>query len=517
MRLRVLAIIAAATLFGASGAAADPTGRYVYVTPAAGFTLFDAGIKFPSQSLKDAAYVGGRAGYQWWPWLGFEAAGGMTNSHENAQGTQKIGFWHASGNVTLSGFRGLRGNPFVSAGFGTSKLSPDDKSTRIRVAGSAPAPEAGDVTAGNLEIAAGWNYWATDRIAVRVEGRDVMWMPKDKITHPLTHTMISAVAVTYAFGSKPRDSDADGVADRADRCPNTLKGATVDATGCPHDADGDGVLDGLDACNDTPKGCKIDARGCQTDADGDGVCDGLDTCPDTPKGATVDSAGCTHDSDGDGVLDGLDQCADTPKAAKVDDKGCPVDSDRDGVPDGLDKCPDTAPGVAVDSSGCPPQYLEREQEFLDTGKIRLENVQFETGKATLRPTALPVLDGVGDLLTKWPALEIEIGGHTDSKGSAKLNAKLSQARADTVRSYVLNRFPTLDRNHYVSKGYGPSRPIASNDSEAGRALNRRVEFVVLNRGVLIQEIQKRTAPAPAPAPSDTTKAAPSDTTRTPGN
>ena len=310
---------------------------------------------------------------------------------------------------------------------------------------------------------------------------------------------------------------SDGVPDRSDACPNTPKGATVDRTGCPHDGDGDGVLDGLDKCPDTKNGCKIDKSGCSTDADGDGVCDGIDQCPDSPKGATVDSAGCTHDSDADGMLDGLDQCPNTPKGAKVDYKGCPIDSDKDGVPDGLDQCPDTQPGVAVDSTGCPPAYREREQEFLDTGKIRLENVQFETGKAELKPEALPVLDGVGDLLTKWPALQIEIGGHTDSKGSAKLNAKLSQARADTVRAYVLKRFPALDDTHYVAKGYGPTKPIASNDTEAGRALNRRVEFVVLNRGVLIQEIQRRSAPAPSDttkaAPADTTKAAPSDTTK----
>src|SRR6185369_13452135 len=107
----------------------------------------------------------------------------------------------------------------------------------------------------------------------------------------------------------------------------------------------------------------------------------------------------------------------------------------------------------------------------------------------------PILDAMGDLLTKWPALKIEIGGHTDAKGSAKTNAKLSQARADTVRAYVLRRFPSLDPSQYVAKGYGSSRPIASNDTEAGRTLNRRVEFVVLNRGVLIQEIEKRSHPA----------------------
>ena len=318
--------------------------------------------------------------------------------------------------------------------------------------------------------------------------------------------MVTSVALSYALGSKPRDTDGDGVPDRRDACANTLKGATVDATGCPKDSDGDGVLDGLDKCADTPKGAKIDAAGCPTDADGDGVFDGLDECADTPKGATVDAKGCTSDSDGDGVLDGLDKCSDTPKGARIDATGCPIDSDRDGVFDGLDKCPDTGAGIAVDSVGCPMDFMKREQELLDTGKIRLQNVQFETGKANLKAESKPTLDAVGDLLSHWPLLKIEIGGHTDSKGSAKLNLKLSQARADSVRSYLLSRFPALNGDQFTTKGYGASKPIVSNTTEALRALNRRVEFVVLNQGVLQQEVEKRSKPATTPA----------DSTQTPG-
>jgi len=516
MRLRApLAITAAALILGVQAAAADPTGQYFYVSPAIGYTVFHGSIRFPDAPLEDGLYYGARTGYQWRPWLGFEAAGGAAPTREHAPGGSDVGFWHASGNAVFSTWGGLLGNPFVSVGFGMSRLSPSDKSAQLNIADSPP----GDVNQGNLEAAAGFNYWATDRWGIRIEGRDLAWMPKGGDgSHPLTHTITFAAAFTYTFGSKPRDTDLDAVPDRADQCPATPKGATVDATGCTHDSDGDGVLDGLDQCPGTTHGCAVDARGCPTDADGDGVCDGVDKCADTPHGATVDSSGCSHDSDGDGVLDGIDQCPNTPKGAHVDDKGCPVDSDHDGVPDGIDQCPGTEPGVAVDSTGCPAGYRERQQEFLDTGMIRLENVQFETGKANLKPAALPILDAMGDLLTKWPALKIEIGGHTDAKGSAKTNAKLSQARADTVRAYVLRRFPSLDPSQYVAKGYGSSRPIASNDTEAGRTLNRRVEFVVLNRGVLIQEIEKRSHPAapdssstlPKPAP------APADTTRTPG-
>ncbi len=522
MRFRLsLALIAAAICFSVSSAAADPTGRFVTLTPTVGFAVFDGDIKAPTQSLKDVGYYGGRVGYQWNTWLALEAAAGVASTHENAPGGNKISYWHGSANLVLTPWRGLIGNPFLSFGFGRASLSPKDKSVGFPLYADKP----GNLPQGGFEAAIGWTAWVTDRWGVRFEGRDIAWQPKDDLTKPRTHTMVTAVALSYTLGSQPRDTDGDGVPDRRDHCANTPKGATVDGMGCPKDSDGDGVLDGLDKCADTPKGAKIDATGCPTDADGDGVFDGLDECADTPKGATVDAKGCTRDSDGDGVLDGLDKCPGTPKGAKIDATGCPIDSDHDGVFDGLDKCPDTGAGIAVDSVGCPKDFMKREQELLDTGKIRLQNVQFEFGKADLKAESKPTLDVVGDLLSHWPDLKIEIGGHTDSKGSAKLNSKLSQARADSVRAYLLGRFPKLNGAQFTTKGYGPSRPIVANTTEELRALNRRVEFVVLNQGVLQQEIEKRSKPATSPtmtpAPTDTTKTlapmpAPTDTTKTPG-
>jgi len=504
MRLRALLALAVTfiIILDPTRAAADPTGRYLYVTPTAGVTYFDGNIRFPNQSLDDAAYWGARLGYTWWPWLAFEGAFGFSSTSEQSPGTNDVSFSHFSGNLVFSHYTGVLGGPFLSLGAGASKLSPKDKNATINF----PGAEPGDVNQGNLELAGGWMYWATDRLGVRVEGREILWLPQKNWAKldPLTHTLTATAAITYTFGSKARDTDLDAVPDRADKCPGTPHGATVDATGCPKDSDGDGVLDGIDRCPATPKGCKIDSTGCETDADGDKVCDGIDQCPDTPHGATVDSAGCPHDSDGDGVLDGIDQCANTPKGAKVDATGCPIDTDRDGVPDGLDQCPGTALGIPVDSTGCPMGYREHEQQLLDTGMIRLSNVQFATGKAVLQPASFAVLDVVGDLLSKWPELKIEIAGHTDSKGSKKTNEKLSQARADSVRAYLLRRFPEIQPSQFVAKGYGPTRPIASNDNEAGRALNRRVEFVVQNREVLIHESQKRSQPGIAP--SDSTRA-----------
>jgi outer membrane protein OmpA-like peptidoglycan-associated protein len=307
----------------------------------------------------------------------------------------------------------------------------------------------------------------------------------------LAHIAVAAGGVAFAFGGKPKDTDGDGVPDRKDRCPGTPAGAQVDANGCPTDADGDGVFDGLDQCANTPKGCTVDAKGCPTDADGDGVCDGLDKCPNTPKGATVNATGCPSDADDDGVLDGLDQCPNTPKGAVVDEKGCPIDSDGDGVYDGLDKCPGTPAGAKVDKDGCPVEVIERETELLDTGMLRLQNINFDTGKADLMPDSYPVLDIVGQVLSKWPELRIEIGGHTDSRGSAPYNQKLSEARAQSVMRYLLDKFTALKADQFSAKGYGESKPLVPNTSVLNMAKNRRVEFVVLNKDVLKREVEKR--------------------------
>ena len=525
MRLRLgLAVIAVALPLGFSAAAADPVARYFYVTPAVGMTIYDSNYRYPNGSLLDRGYFGARGGWQYNGWLGLEAAGGSSATKENSQAATDGSFWHASGNVVFSPWAGLFGSPFLSVGAGLSKLTSDDPNAALTVRRSGDdsfTTPPGPVNQGNAEFAGGLNFWFTDRFALRLEARDVAWLSKDKVTDVLSNNIIATAGLTWAIGAKARDTDGDGVPDRKDTCPDTPKGATVDAKGCSHDSDGDGVLDGLDQCANTPKGATIDAKGCPHDSDGDGVWDGLDACPDTPKGATVDSVGCPHDSDGDGVLDGLDQCPSTPPGAKVDEKGCPIDSDGDGVPDGLDKCPETTPGLRVDSTGCPIDYMEREIELMDTGMIRIRNIQFETGKATLKSESFETLDTVGDLLSKWPELKIEIGGHTDSKGTKKVNDKLSQARADSVRAYLFVKFLLLKPEQYVTKGYGASRPIAPNTTDAGREQNRRVEFVVLNKGMLQKEIERRkqaTKPAPAdstqgitvPAPQDTSKVTPKD-------
>jgi OmpA-OmpF porin, OOP family len=327
------------------------------------------------------------------------------------------------------------------------------------------------------------------RTYLRLQARDVMF--RERGMHEFSNHWFVTAGLQWNLFGRARDSDLDKVRDWLDRCPETPIGAKVDANGCPLDTDGDKVFDGLDKCEGTPQGCTVGRTGCPSDADGDGVCDGLDTCADTPKGARVDAKGCPLDTDGDGVFDGLDQCEGSPKGVTVDDKGCPVDSDGDGVFDGIDQCANTPAGLKVDASGCPIEINEKETELLDTGMIRIQNINFDTGKASLKPESFPVIDEVGRILQQYPALQIEIGGHTDSRGQKAANERLSQMRADSVLTYIRNTFPLINPSQFTAKGYGPNAPVAPNTTELGRARNRRVEFKVLNTEALRIEREKR--------------------------
>lgn len=280
----------------------------------------------------------------------------------------------------------------------------------------------------------------------------------------------------------PRDSDSDGVADDVDACPNTPLGTQVDGRGCPvtravADADGDRVPDADDRCPNTPAGEAVDASGCsesQKDDDRDRVMNNADRCPNTPAGETVDASGCSNsqkDDDGDRVMNPADRCPNTPAGAQVDANGCSAsqrDTDGDGVTDDRDRCPSTRAGAQVDANGC----------RVIRGLV-LRGVNFATGRADLTAESTPILDEVVAAFKANPEFtsRVEVGGHTDNTGTAATNRRLSLARAQTVVKYLVdNGVPAAQ---LVARGYGPTKPIASNRTAEGRAENRRVELNVL--------------------------------------
>ncbi len=278
----------------------------------------------------------------------------------------------------------------------------------------------------------------------------------------------ATIGVEFDFG-KTKDSDMDGVSDKKDKCPNTPAGVAVDGNGCPIDTDGDGVADYIDDCPTVAGLASL--KGCP-DADGDGVADKDDKCPDTPKGVKVDAKGCPIDTDGDGVADYLDKCPDTPKEAKVDTKGCPIDTDGDGISDYLDKCP-TVTGPK-ENQGCP--VVEKTAEEKEAESMKVDPVYFDTNKSTISKTEKVKIDKVVKLLKENSNYKVKVTtGYTDSKGSDAYNLNLSKQRVNAVVNAILKS--NIKKNRIeLQKGLGKANPAATNDTEEGRALNRRVEF-----------------------------------------
>lgn len=269
------------------------------------------------------------------------------------------------------------------------------------------------------EYGGGAKYFLTDDLSLRADVRHIIVVMKSHDFYKIDdhfNNLIYSVGLSYSFGGK---AEAAPVVEAP-----VAKG--------PSDDDKDGVTNDLDQCPDTPAGVAVGPNGCPADSDGDGVADYLDKCPGTPAGASVDADGCPTDSDKDGVFDYLDQCANTPFGAKVDDRGC----------------------------------------------WTLENVGFKVNKADLTPEVKIKMKNVLDVLKKNPELKVSVEGHTDSTGSVTLNQKLSEKRAQAIKKYIIDSGISADR--VVSAGFGLSKPIADNKTEAGRAKNRRVEIRPLN-------------------------------------
>jgi OOP family OmpA-OmpF porin len=352
-----------------------------------------------------------------------------------------------------------------------------------------------------LDYGAGLKYFLYSNVALRGDVRHIVTL-NDRFNN-LEYTL----GATIYFGGPKQavapavvDSDNDGVPDNLDKCPGTPIGVKVDQDGCPLDSDKDGVYDYLDKCPGTPIGVKVDQDGCPLDSDKDGVYDYLDKCPDTPIGVSVDLDGCPLDADKDGVPDYLDKCPGTPAGVTVDKDGCPLDSDKDGVPDYLDKCPGTPMGVKVDENGCPPveplQEVRAEapaaaavvetkeavaaaavaKEMFEKGRATI-NVEFDTNKANIKPAFDKELQKFADVMKNYPDLKVVIEGHTDNVGGKVPNEKLSAKRANSVKDYLTKKFGIAE-SRLTAKGYGMSKPIASNKTKEGRQKNRRVEAAV---------------------------------------
>jgi len=278
------------------------------------------------------------------------------------------------------------------------------------------------------------------------------------------------------------DTDGDGLFDDVDQCIHDPEDfdAFEDDDGCPDpDNDQDGILDDPDQCPNEPETVNDfeDEDGCPDevgDRDGDGLLDTVDECPDDPEDfdGFEDDDGCPEiDNDQDGLTDDADGCPNEP--GPPENHGCP-DTDRDGdtVVDRLDNCPDE-PG-APENQGCPE---EQQVRITERGLEILDRVYFRTNRATILRRSYALLLNVAQVLNAHPEIEhIRVEGHTDSRGSDRHNMELSQARAESVMQFLIER-GEVDASRLEARGFGEERPVVENArTRVEHAQNRRVEF-----------------------------------------
>ena len=332
---------------------------------------------------------------------------------------------------------------------------------------------------GGLRVRIGENFCVTAGAGAGIAG-DV-GAPNLRATFGLAFTPTANV----------RDADEDGLRDPVDACPTAPEDMDgfQDEDGCPDlDDDGDGIPDAADDCPRQPEDVDgyLDGDGCpDPDNDGDGVLDANDKCPNAAEDLDgfEDEDGCPDlDNDGDGIPDARDRCPFEAEDADgyQDGDGCvDPDNDKDGILDKNDQCPDfpeTFNGLD-DEDGCPDTRSRYVKVFTDEIRL-LRPIYFSKREALIKPVSFPVLDDLADVvLSNAQITKLRIEGHTDDMGNAKRNEQLSIARARAVRDYLLTR--GVDEAVLEVRGYGATRPIAFEDSEVGRAQNRRVEFKIV--------------------------------------
>lgn len=230
------------------------------------------------------------------------------------------------------------------------------------------------------------------------------------------------------------------------------------------DTDGDGLNDGdevmkyktdplkadsdNDGLNDNEEVMKYKTNPLKADTDGDGLKDGDEVMKYKTDPLNVDT-------DGDGLSDG-------DEVLKYKTNALNKDTDGGSVEDGVEVKRGTDP-------------LNAEDDVVKVGvPIILEGITFDVNKSNIKPESEETLMKALKTLQTYPEIEVEIGGHTDSDGSAKSNLKLSQARADAVKAWLVEK--GIDPKRITTKGYGEDKPVADNKTKEGKAKNRRIEF-----------------------------------------
>ncbi len=426
-------------------------------------------------------------------------------------------------------------NPYLYGGFGLyRKLEVlDDKKNKLpddnTIEGIVPVGAGIQTKISNqivFDVSGGYNLALSDNL----DGRKKNNVINDIINERYDGMYGFVMGLTFTGKSEDADPDNDGLIDRIE--------IDLDADGSNPDTDADGLKDGEEfhKYKTDPKNPDSDGDGLKDgweviksntdpnkfDTDGDGLNDSEETKKHRtdPTIADTDGDGLKDgeevvfksnpnvpDTDGDGLNDGdeVNKYKTSPTLADTDSDGIrdsdevtktktdpnKADTDDGGATDNAEILRKTNPLNPKDDILFKVDTLKvrtvdtLKVKTVDTVTVKVENpigkkvvldgVEFRTGSAELLPISEDALDKIARQLRDNPAIEVEIRGHTDIVGSRVANLKLSKARAESVKEYLVVK--GIDENRIITSGAGPDEPVASNKTASGRARNRRIEFI----------------------------------------
>jgi outer membrane protein OmpA-like peptidoglycan-associated protein len=332
----------------------------------------------------------------------------------------------------------------------------------------------------SFEASGGFNYTLNDELNAVLKSVTPQYKGPSKDAY---WTYLVGLTVTGESGNA--DPDGDGLTNKEEKQLGTNPKVA--------DTDGDGLLDGAEVKQYTTNPLRADSDGddlkdgeevntyktdpMRDDTDGDGLTDGGEVMKDKTDPLKADT-------DGDGLNDGDEVTKYTTDPLKTD-------TDGDGLNDGDEVTKHKTDPLKADTDGGtvndgtevargsnplnPADDVKKEELAVGVGKsITLEGVLFLTGSAQIGPNSELILEKAYNTLAQNPDIVVEIQGYTDNTGGKATNMKLSQARAESVKGWLVKKGIAAER--ITAKGYGPEKPVADNKTKEGRQQNRRIEF-----------------------------------------